>query len=242
MIVSTSRPYFAPFPGFFSRIHHCDVFVILDSVQFPRGTTWITRNRLKNDQGTLWMTVPVWKKGLGLQKINDVRICHDTYLQAKHLKSLTQAYANAPYFSDHLPFLNHIFSTGVERLLDFNMTIIRHLTLYMGVETEIRLLSELDINTKGQKLLIEVCKYFKAASYLAPAAAANYVDTRLFEKAGVELNFHKTRPCIYPQLWGQFIPDLSAFDLIFNCGPKSHDIMLAAVQMTDDRGQMTDDR
>jgi hypothetical protein len=72
MVISTSRPYFAPFPGFFSRIYHCDVFIILDNVQFPRGTTWITRNRFKNDQGILWMTVPVWKKGLGLQKINDV--------------------------------------------------------------------------------------------------------------------------------------------------------------------------
>ncbi|MBT8369996.1 MAG: WbqC family protein, partial [Deltaproteobacteria bacterium] len=78
MIVSTHRPYFAPFPGFFQKAHLCDIFVILDNVQFPRGTTWITRNRFKNDQGTLWMTIPVWKKGLGLQSIDDVRICHES--------------------------------------------------------------------------------------------------------------------------------------------------------------------
>ena len=76
-------------------------------------------------------------------------------------------------------------------------------------------------------LLIEACKYFKASSYLAPAAAGKYLDHQIFEKAGIELAFHKTRSCVYPQLWGKFIPDLSAFDLIFNCGPKSHDIMLA---------------
>ena len=230
MILSTSRPYFAPFPGFFSRIYRCDVFIVLDTVQFPRGTTWITRNRLKNDQGTLWMTVPVWKKGLGLQKIKDVRICHDSYLQAKHLKSLRQAYGNAPYFSDHLPFLNHIFSSGVERLLDLNMAILRHLMLYIGVDTEIRLLSELNINAKGQMQLIEACKYFKASSYLAPAAAGKYLEARIFEKAGIELVFHKPRSCIYPQLWGKFIPDLSAFDLVFNCGSKSHNIMLSSEQ------------
>ena len=229
MIVSTSRPYFTPFPGFFSRMHRCDVFIVLDNVQFPRGTTWITRNRFKNDQGILWMTIPVWKKGLGLQKINDVRICHGRHLQTKHLKSLSQAYGHAPYFADHLPFLNHVFSADIERLLDFNMAILRHLMLYMGIDTEVRLLSELKIGAKGQMLLIELCQYFKATSYLAPGAAGNRLDRRAFENAGIELALHKPRSCIYPQLWGTFIPDLSAFDLIFNCGPKAHDIMLTAV-------------
>ena len=73
MILSTSQPYFSPFPGFFLKAFLSDIFVILDEVQFPRGTTWLTRNRFKNDQGTLWMTVPVWKKGLGLQKIKEER-------------------------------------------------------------------------------------------------------------------------------------------------------------------------
>jgi hypothetical protein len=228
MIVSTSRPYFAPFPGFFSRVYHSDVFIILDTVQFPRGTTWITRNRLKNDQGTLWMTVPVWKKGLGLQRLNDVRICHDSHLQAKHLKSLQQAYGNAPYFCEHLPFLHDVFSAGVEGLLDFNMAIFGHLMLYLGVDTKIRFLSELDISANGERLPIEICQYFKATSYLAPAAARSYLNPRLFESAGIELALHKPKPCVYPQLWGTFLPDLSSFDLIFNCGPRAHAIMLAA--------------
>ena len=226
MIISTSRPYFAAFPGFFSRIYHSDVFIILDTVQFPRGTTWITRNRFKNDQGTLWMTVPVWKKGLGLQKLNEVRICHDSHLQTKHLKSLQQAYGNAPYFSEHLPFLSYIFSDSQERLLDFNMAIFRHLMLYMGVDTEVRLLSELKISSKGERLLVDVCRFFNASSYLAPSAASNYLNPRLFEKAGIELALHKYKPCVYPQLWSSFLPDLSAFDLIFNCGPRARAIML----------------
>jgi len=227
MIVSASRPYFAPFPGFFSRICHSDVFIILDNVQFPRGTTWLTRNRFKNDQGTLWRTVPVWKKGLGLQNINDVRICHASDLQAKNLKSIKQAYARSPYFYEHLPFIKHVFSAGIERLLDFNMAILRHLTLYMGVDTEIRLLSELNISTRGEALLVEICRFFKASAYLAPAGAGNYLDSRRFEKCGVELAFHKPKPCVYPQLWGDFLPDLSAFDLVFNCGPKAREIMFA---------------
>ncbi|MBN2515441.1 MAG: WbqC family protein [Deltaproteobacteria bacterium] len=65
MIVSTCQPYFAPYPGFFSRILRSDTVVVMDAVQFPRGTTWLARNRFKGHQGALWMIVPVWKKGCG---------------------------------------------------------------------------------------------------------------------------------------------------------------------------------
>jgi hypothetical protein len=227
MIISTSRPYFAPFTGFFSKARLADVFVILDSVQFPRGTTWITRNRFKNDQGTLWLTVPVRKKGLGLQKIDDVRICHDGRWAYKHLAALKHAYANAPYFSEHLPFLESLFAAGSDRLIDFNLTIIRHLMLNLGVDTEIRRSSELNIKAGADKLLIEICRCFDASVFLAPGAAGRYLNADLFEKAGIELCPVKPRSPVYPQLWGDFIPDLSVFDLLFNCGPKARDILAA---------------
>jgi hypothetical protein len=88
MILSTNQPYFSPFPGFFYKAYLSDIFVILDQVQFPLGTTWLSRNRYKNDQGTLWMTVPVWKKGLGLQRIDEVKICHEGRWAKKHQESL----------------------------------------------------------------------------------------------------------------------------------------------------------
>jgi hypothetical protein len=66
MIVSANQPLFAPFPGFFSKAYLSDTMVILDDVQFPRGFTWITRNRFKNDGGPLWITILVWRKSLGL--------------------------------------------------------------------------------------------------------------------------------------------------------------------------------
>ena len=227
MIISTSQPYFAPFPGFFYQANLCDIFVILDTVQFPRGTTWINRNRFKNDQGTLWMTIPVWKKGLGLQRIDEVKICHEGRQAPKHLLSLKQAYANAPYLSDHLQFAGKLFSTAFDRLIDLNLAIIGHLMLYLGVDTEIRRLSELNIKTGGDHLPIEICRFFNASTYVAPAAAGKHINADLFEKAGIELRYAKARSCIYPQLWGDFIPDLSAFDLLFNCGPKAREILFS---------------
>ena len=227
MILSTYQPYFSPFPGFFCKAYLSDILVLLDSVQFPQGTTWITRNRFKNDQGTLWMTVPVWKKGLGLQNINAVRVCHEGRWAQKHVASLRHAYANAPYFTEHLDFVNEMFSTRFAKLVDLNMEIIRYLIQHFKIETRLVLLSELAIRESGIDLLINICNHFGAATYLAQHTARRYLDGAHFQNAGIELRFFRPPTLIYPQLWGDFISDLSSFDLIFNCGPKARELLFS---------------
>lgn len=225
MIVSTNQPYFSPFPGFFYKAHLSDIFVILDTVQFPRGTTWISRNRFKNDQGTLWLTIPVWKKGLGLQRIHEVRICHEFRWVAKHLASLKSAYSKAPYFGDHMPFLEEAYLARFEKLIDVNLTIIRYLFRQLKIDTEIKLLSEFEIQTYGNQGLVEICKCLGASTYLAQHVAAKYLDRRPFQQEGIEVQLIKPPTCVYPQLWGPFVSNLSTFDLLFNCGLKACEIL-----------------
>ena len=228
MIVSTNQPYFVPFPGFFYKAHLSDIFVVLDTVQFPRGSSWVSRNRFKNDQGALWLSVPVWKKGLGLQRIHEVRICHEFRWSAKHLASLKTAYAKAPYFVDHLPFIETTYRTRFEKLFEFNLAFIRYLFRQLKIEIEIKLLSELGIQAAGSQMLVEICQRLGASVYLAQRAAAKYLDRGLFQQEGLEVQLIKPPACVYPQLWGPFISNLSTLDLLFNCGPKAHDILTAA--------------
>jgi len=225
MIVSTYQPFFSPFPAFFYKAHLSDLMVILDNVQFPLRTTWISRNRFKNDQGTLWITVPVWKKGLGLQKINQVQICYEGNWRKKRLASLKTSYVNAPCFGEHLDMVEQMFSGRFEKLVDLNLMIIQYLKKHLRIDTPLILESDLGISAKGNKLLIEICRKVRASNYLAQAATKKYLDAGLFADAGIELDFFRPPSPVYPQLWGDFIPDLSAFDLLFNCGPKSHEIL-----------------
>jgi len=228
MIVSAYQPYFAPFPGFFAKVLQSDILVLLDSVQFPRGTTWLTRNRFKNDQGTLWMTVPVRKKGLGLQKINEMTICREGRWARKHLESLKTAYLKAPFFEDHLAFMESIFIEIPEKLIDLNLKVMRHLMANLGITTEVQLLSELNVESKEPELSVEVCRKLGASHFLAQRGAKKYLDKAVFQEAGIELQFFNPRPPVYPQLWGAFVPNLSAFDLLFNCGPKAQNILKKA--------------
>ncbi len=225
-ILSAVQPYFFPFLGFFYKVYLSDIVIILDSVQFPRGSTWLTRNRFKNAQGTLWMTIPVWKKGLGLQKINNVSICHEGLWTKKHLDSLKSAYARAPFLDEHLGFLEKIYSSGMEKLIHFNLSIIRYLLRQFQIDTEILLLSDLGIEEKGSQLLVGICKKLGANHFLAQSPAKKYLDMNMFQDAGIAIRFFNPPSLVYPQLWGDFIPNLSALDLVLNCGPKARDILL----------------
>jgi len=227
MIISANQPLFAPFTGFFSKAYLSDSMVILDEVQFPRGSTWITRNRFKNDGGTLWITIPVWRKGLGLQRINEVRVCPEGNWRRKHLEGLKTSYAHAPYFRDHVDFLTEALSGKFQRLIDLNMSMIRYLQTHLMIDTPLIMLSDLGINSKGAELLIDICRTLGASGYLAQRSAQKYLNEGLFGKAGMDLHFFDPPAPVYPQLWGDFIRNLSAFDLLFNCGPKSNEILFS---------------
>ena len=227
MIVSTNQPYFAPYPGFFYKVQISDVFVILDDVQFPRKTTWISRNRFKNDQGTLWMTIPVRKKGLGLQNISDVRICHAGNWRKKHLRSIQSAYANAPFLADHLGPMKQVFSLQYNRLLDLNLDIIKYILNYLQIETRMVMQSELGASGKGPSLIIDICKSLGATKFSVQTSALAYYDKAQFESEGIELISFKKPDYVYPQMWGDFVANLSILDMMFTCGPKTRDILLS---------------
>jgi len=226
MIISANQPYFAPFSGFFYKAFLSDVLIILDEIQFPHGTTWISRNRFKNDQGPLWLTIPIWKKGLGEQNINQVRSCYEGRWPRKHLESFKSAYGNAPYLVDHLSFIEGLFASRWEKLIDLNLAIIRHLMNCLQIQTRLVLLSELRVKARGTQLLIEICKALGAPAFLAQSQAKKYLEVDLFQKEGIELRFFRYTAPIYPQLWGDFLANLSTLDLLFNCGPKSREILL----------------
>jgi hypothetical protein len=226
MIISAQQPYFAPFPGFFYKALLSDVLIILDEVQFPQGTTWISRNRFKNDQGALWLTIPVWKKGLGKQKINQVRICYEGRWPRKYLESLKSAYGHAPYLKDHLGFLEELFASRFDKLIDLNLAVIRYLLDCLEIHTSLVFLSELGVAARATQLLIDICKAMRATTFLAQSQARKYLDPELFQKEGIELRSFRYVTPIYPQLWGDFLANLSTFDLAFNCGPKARDILL----------------
>ncbi len=219
--IACHQPNFMPWPGFFYKAIKADVLVLLDHVQFPLGTSWVSRNRLKNKGGVFWLTVPVWKKGRGIQSINEIEICNEKDWQRKHYLSLVHAYKNAPYFYEHLGFFKEIFNKKWKRLLDLNLVILKYLLNNLGIKGDIILSSSLKINAKGQELLIKICKRLSANCYVSLSTSKKYIDKDIFEMENIDVRFYPFKSIVYPQLWGDFIPNLSSIDLLLNCGNKA---------------------
>jgi hypothetical protein len=199
--------------------------VLLDDVQFPQGRGWVNRNRLKNEQGELWLTVPVWKRGRGLQIIRDVEICNETDWKRKHTQSIRQNYANAPYLREYFSVLESIYGENNHLLIELNLNLIKLFWEELALKTKLYLQSELGVTGKGTELVINACKHLKADTYMTFSIVEKHLDVIQMNRSGIKIEFSSFHPPVYPQLWGEFIYNLSALDMLLNCGKKSRDII-----------------
>lgn len=55
------QPDFLSYLGFFHRLLHADLYIVLDDVQFVKGTSqsWMNRDKIKTSNGKQWITVNV---------------------------------------------------------------------------------------------------------------------------------------------------------------------------------------
>jgi hypothetical protein len=226
MIVACHQPYFMPWPGFFAKALQADLLVLLDDVQFPLGSSWVSRNRIKTKDGQLWISVPVLRKGRSPQRINQVEIFNERGWGKKFSQRLSFAYHHAPYYEDHRSFFDTIFEKYWSHLMQLNLVILNYVREELALKTPFRLSSALGVESTGTRLLVDICRKTRADAYLSSRPGRKYIDESMFHRADLEVIYDTYRPPTYPQLWGPFLPNLSIVDLMFNCGPKSRSIIL----------------
>ena len=221
------QPTYMPWLGYFDLIDQVDCFVFLDSVQFDRRS-WQQRNRIKGQDGVHWLTAPVQSKGKRDQLILETRLDHETGFAAKQLSTITHLYTKAPFFGQYIPELSAVLNEPRELLARLNVDLIHWLCAKMGIATKTVNSSSLDVEGKKVELLIEICKVLGADRYVSPQGSRGYIDeNNLFGPNGIELTYQSYNHPEYRQLHGDFVPYLSAIDLLLNEGPDSLSIIRA---------------
>jgi len=140
--------------------------------------------------------------------------------QSKHLKSLEMNYKKAPFFDEVFKAIKfHIEQDGWNGYLtDLNERLIHELSINLKLNTIFLQASNYSSEGKSTELLVNIVKRLRGTQYLSGTGAKKYMDESLFEKAGIELTYTDFEHPEYNQLWGDFIPNLSVLDLLFNHG------------------------
>jgi hypothetical protein len=219
MIVAIHQPQFMPWLGYFDKIIQSDAFVFLDTVQFKKNE-FQNRNKIKNAQGWMWLTVPVSYKYP--QYMKEVKINNGIDWRKKHIASLTINYQRSTYFHTLFPDVEQFYTRHAETIAGFNSESIIMLLKSLGVVKDTVFASTLgDLPDEPSERLAAICAAIGADTYLSGAGGKTYLDQGPFHARGIKVVFQEFQHPVYPQLYGDFIPNLSLLDLIFNCGPHS---------------------
>lgn len=229
LVMAMHQANYIPWLGYFYKIAKADVFVYLDVVQYPRGQSFAARNRIKTPNGVTFLTIPVsMPKGRqGKVLYNEIRFA-DKKWAVKHLKTLQMNYKKAPFFAEVMAIIEKAFDQ-CNNLLDLNVRLIEDFCDYLQISTRRVFLSDL-LTEFGQKtdLIIDICQALGANVYLSGTGGGKeYNDEQKLKQHGISLVYSDFKHPVYQQLWGEFVPNLSIVDLLFNHGAKqSRQILL----------------
>lgn len=227
-VVAIHQPNYLPWAGYFHKLAACDLFVFLDSVQYPRGQTIANRNLVKTPNGVSYLTIPVTLPTAVDGKASYLEVEYaDPRWKKKHLRTLEHAYKRAPYFDDAFSLVAGELEP--ERpFVELTIALIETIASYLDIATPRTRLSELVPQPRQKnELIVDVCMALDANVYLSGTFARVYNDEADLAEHGIELRYDEYQTPPYPQLWGDFEPNLSVVDMLFNCGPESRRFVTA---------------
>jgi hypothetical protein len=220
MIVSAHQPAYLPWLGYLEKIARADVFVYLDTVQFERNS-FINRNQIKTPQGALWLTIPVKAKGHMSGSLRTTEIDESQPWRTKHLKSIEMNYRKASRFNEWFPKIEALLSMPESNLANYCWHHLQFWLEELNIVTRIVRSSDLSISSSKSDLVLDLCRHFGARRYLSGIQGCDYLVEGDFKDAGIAIEYQSFNSPEYPQLWGNFIPNLSVLDWRMNMSEAS---------------------
>ena len=217
MKVSISQPTLFPWIGYFDMIQQSDVFVFLDNVNFKKRT-WHMRNRLKTASKTnpseIWVRIPT-KSTSRNTLITDVFIDNQQDWKQNHIDIFQSNYGKMYKKFD---FLVKLYQQDWDKIADFNIAFITECCRFLELSTTLVRASELEVEGKKSRLVLDICKKLNATEFLANSGSRDYLenDREIFEKENIKMSYHEYVHQPYNQKGDSFFEHLSVLDLLFS--------------------------
>lgn len=216
-----SQPRYLPALSYLQRIHHCDFFIILDTVQHNRQDLE-HRNRIANHDTAKWLSLPLDRSNGTRVKISNLQLLNNCCLE-EHFEQLEHAYHASSHFNSDL--LKHLYAPIDSLDLTFNLvTMMKRSFEWLGLVSASGQhwlkASELDLPyAKGPNYLVNLCKHVGALDYISGPNGKSYISNE-FTEAGLRLFYHCDDPPVYDRGKLPPLPWLAWIDAYFHQGPK----------------------
>ena len=226
MRLSINQPAYIPWLGYFDRIDHADLHIVLDHVQFEKNS-FINRNKMHSNLKPQWITIPVSKGENGENSIREIKTFNNKKWIKTHLKTITQNYSKAPFFEDYFEEFSYLLKTKTNEsnLLKIIEPINLLILKFLDIKTPIVYSSKLDIKSKKSDLVLDICLSQKATQYLSGINGKDYLDIQSFSDNNIKVAFQEYNHPVYYQGQRDFNPYLSILDLLFYHGEESMKIL-----------------
>jgi hypothetical protein len=219
--VAIMQPYFAPYLGYISLIKHSDEFILFDTVQFIRHG-WIERNRvLKQNEGWLYIQVPL-EKFSRETLIKDVKINNEADWKKKILSQLVIYKKTAPNYYKVVNLLNEVFEKEYTSIVQLNKVLLEHICAYLGFPKTLPIFSEMNLEIDEAKMpdewALNICKKLgNDITYINPTGGLNFFDRQKYMNSNIQIYFQKINLQPYTQNRNSFEAGLSIIDvMMFN--------------------------
>lgn len=222
MKLAIMQPYFLPYPGYFALIKHTDRFILLDEVQFIRHG-WIERNRvLKQEEGWVYIKVPIIRESGRDTIIKRVRIDNNQEWKQKINAQLQVYKKTAPFFHEVSALVREIFRQDYDDIVSLNKASLEMVCDFIGIDHTIDVFSNmnlvLDKPEAPDEWALNICKAVgEVQEYWNPAGGLTFFNASKYISSGIGLKFMLFNQNIYLQGRNNFERGLSVIDaLMFN--------------------------
>lgn len=216
--VAILQSNYIPWKGYFDMINMVDEFILYDCVQYTKND-WRNRNLIKTPSGVQWLSIPCRVESLH-QRIDATKVSDKSWAN-KHLKSIIQNYSKAKHFKEYSGIFEDLYAEVAheEYLSNINYKFLTAINDILGITTKISKCQDFTLIEGQTSRLVRLCQDTNAQIYLSGPAAKNYLDAKLFEAEGIQVEWMEYGGYKeYNQLFGEFAHGVSIIDLIFNEG------------------------
>lgn len=222
MRVSIHQPHYFPWLGYFDKMAKVDAFVILDQVQFEKGSQMI-RNRVLDGNGEIkYITISGETKEFMNREYRELLTKDVSIWTNRQLNALQNYYRRAKYRNEILPIIEGFLSRDYDTICQWTCGSIELIKELLQINTPLIYQSDVDYDKENKKsdLVYAICNALGSNTYFSGRGGSmTYLDREKFAESGVNIVFQDFTHPVYPQCnTSEFVSGVSILDMLYNCG------------------------